>query len=64
MANFISGIISLVLGIVMMSGVFITTVKNTNTSTWSAQEVALWSMVGLMGVIGILYGTAATFGLV
>lgn len=64
MANFISGIISLVLGIVMMSGVFITTVKNTNTTNWTAQEVALWSMVGLMGVIGILYGTAATFGLV
>jgi hypothetical protein len=62
MANFISGIISLSIGVIMMASVFMTTVHDTNTSTWSASEVALWSVVGLVGVVGILYGALNVFG--
>jgi len=62
MGNFISGIISLSIGIIMMASVYMTTVKTTNTSTWSASEVALWSVVGLVGVVGIVYGALNVFG--
>jgi len=41
MANFIVGIISLTLGVVVLSGVFITTVKGTNTTGWTSGETAL-----------------------
>ena len=62
MANFISGIISLSIGVIMMASVFMTTVHDTNTSGWTASEIALWSVVGLVGVVGILYGALNVFG--
>ena len=63
MANFITGIISLTIGIVVLSSVFITTVKGTNTTSWSAGEVALWGLLSLCGIAGILYGVLNVFGL-
>jgi len=62
MANFIGGIIGLSIGIIIMSAVYMTTVHSTNTSTWSTSEVALWSVVGLLGVVGIVYGALNVFG--
>ena len=62
MANFIGGIISLSIGVIMMASVFMTTVHDTNTSTWSSSETALWSVVGLVGVVGIVYGALNVFG--
>ena len=76
--NFISGIISLTIGIVMISGVVITTVKGTNTATggtcwyangtsytcsWSAAEIALFGLISLVSIAGIVYGAAQVFGL-
>lgn len=64
MANpMISGIISITLGVIMLANVFIPTVKGVNTSTWTSGEVALWSVLVLGGIIGIVYGTFAIFGL-
>lgn len=62
MANFISGIISLSIGIIMLSSVYMTTVHGTNTTDWTTSEVALWSVVGLVGVVGIVYGALNVFG--
>jgi len=64
MANFIGGIISLSIGVIMMASVFMTTVHDTNTSGWTTSEVALWGVVGLVGVVGILYGALNLFGVV
>jgi len=41
-----------------------TTVHTTNTSTWTASEIALWSVVGLIGVVGIVYGALNVFGII
>jgi len=63
MANgFIGGIISISIGIIMLANVFMTTVHSTNTTAWSASEIAIWGVVGLAGVVGILYGTLNIFG--
>lgn len=64
MANFVAGIISLTLGVIMVSAVYLPQVKGTNTDTFSASELALWNVVGLAGIIGIVYGAFAVFGLV
>jgi len=63
MANFITGIISLTIGLVVLTGVFITTVKGTNTDGWSTGEVALFGLLSLVGIAGILYGVLGVFGL-
>jgi len=63
MANFVAGIISLVLGIVLVANLFMPTVKDTNTTGWSSGEVAMWSVVGLAAIIGIVYGAFNIFGL-
>ena len=52
MANFLTGIISLTLGVVVMSGVFISTVKTTNTTGWTSAETALTNRVTPFGGIG------------
>lgn len=63
MASFFGGILNLTLGVVILSGVFITTVKGTNTDTWSASEVALWGLLTLAGIAGLVYGVMQVFGL-
>jgi len=63
MANFISGIISLTIGVVVLANVFITTVKTQNTSTFSTAEVALWGLLSLIGIAGIIYGVMNVFGM-
>jgi len=63
MANFITGIISLTIGVVIMASVFITTVKNQSTSGWTSSEVALWGLLVLIGIAGLLYGVMNVFGL-
>jgi len=64
MANpMVSGIIAITLGVIMLANVFIPVVKGVNTSTWTAGEVALWGVLVLGGIIGIVYGTFAVFGL-
>jgi hypothetical protein len=64
MANpFITGIISITLGVIMLANVFMPVVKGTNTAGYTTAEVALWSVLGLGGVIGLVYGVFAVFGL-
>ena len=63
MANFITGIISLSLGVVVLSGVFINTVKTANTTSFSAGELSLWSLLSIAGIAGLVYGVLNVFGL-
>lgn len=64
MANpFIVGIISITLGVIMLANVFLPVVKGTNTSDFTTAELALWGVLGLGGVIGLVYGVFSVFGL-
>lgn len=76
MANFIVGIISLTLGVVVLSGVYMTTVHldNGNCLTgWNGTactgheletgEYALWGLLGVAAVAGMVYGVLNVFGL-
>ena len=63
MPNFIIGVISLTIGIVVVANVLISTVKTTNTSTWTTAEVALYGLITLVSIAGIVYGAANIFGL-
>jgi hypothetical protein len=57
-----SAIISLTLGIILFANVLMPTIKGTNTTTWSASEIAMYSVAGLGGVVGIVYGILQAFG--
>ena len=70
----ITGIISITIGAVILSSVFMSTIKNTNTSyvcpenasatcTWSSAEIAMWGLLTLIGIVGLLYGVLNVFGL-
>ena len=87
MANFITGIISLTLGVVMLANVLIYSVKNTNTSgrpvithpdsnctagylvncsytsVWTSGEIAMWGLVSLVAIAGMIYGVLNVFGI-
>lgn len=63
MANFVSGIIAIVLAVVLVASLFMPTVKTANTTDWSSGEIAMWSVVGLIAIVGLVYGTATIFGI-
>jgi uncharacterized membrane protein HdeD (DUF308 family) len=63
MANFIIGIISLTIGVVVLANVFITTVKNTSVTGWTNAEKALWGLLTIAAIAGIVYGVLNVFGL-
>lgn len=76
MTNFITGIISLTLGVTILSSVFITTVKNANQTgtcfyangvsyscSWTSGEIALWGLLSIAGIAGLVYGVLSVFGL-
>ena len=64
MANFVSGVISLTLGVIMVASVLIPQVHGANTTGWSTAETTMWAVVSLGAIIGIVYGAFAIFGLV
>jgi hypothetical protein len=49
----------------MLANVFIPVVKGVNTTAlaFTSSELALWAVVSLAGVLGIVYGTFVIFGL-
>ena len=63
MGEFVKAIIGLAIAITLFASIYMYTVKQTNTSTWNAQEVALWAIMGVIGIAGMLYAVAAVFGL-
>jgi hypothetical protein len=63
MASFIGGIISLSIGVVVLANVFITTVKGTNTTTWTTSEITMFGLLTLVGIVGLLYGVLNLFGI-
>lgn len=62
MASMISGLIMLAIGVIVLANVFVTTVKGTNTSSWTAGEVALWGTLTIAGIAGMVIGTLSVFG--
>lgn len=64
MAGMIGGIVNISIGAIMLANVFITTVKGTNTTEWTASEVALWGVLTLAGIVGLVVGTLQLFGIV
>lgn len=62
--NAIFAIISLAITVIVLTSVFIPTVKGANTSGWSAGELALWTVVTLVAIAGFVYNVAAAFGMV
>ena len=77
MANFITGIISITISAVILASVFITTLKAQNTTYtcanasgapvaecgWTGAEVAMWGLLTLIAIVGLLYGVLNVFGL-
>ena len=63
MANMLTGIISITISAVILANVYISTIKTTNTSTFTSAEVAMWGLLTLIGIVGLVYGVLSIFGL-
>lgn len=64
MANLLfGGMISLVLSVIVIATVVIPTVKDQNTTSWDTGEVALWSLITLIVISGLVYSAGSMFGL-
>ena len=63
MADFIRAIIGLTIGVVVFASLYMSTVKTTNTSAWTTQEVTLWGLLSIVGIVGIVYAVLNIFGI-
>ena len=63
MANLFGGIMTLVLSIILIASVVISTVKSQTTTGWSTGEVALWGLISLISIMGLVYSAGSIFGL-
>jgi ABC-type Fe3+-siderophore transport system permease subunit len=61
--NAIFAIISLAIVVIVLTSVFIPTVKDANVTGWSSGELALWGVVTLVAIAGFVYNVASAFGL-
>jgi hypothetical protein len=61
---FIGGIITIAISAIMLANVYMFTIHNTSTTGWTAAETSMWGVLGLVGVVGLLYGTLNVFGVV
>lgn len=62
MASLMGGLISLAIASIVLVNVFITTIKDANTTGWTTGEVALWGTVTLVAIAGFVYGILNVFG--
>lgn len=64
MANpLVVGIISLVIGVVMVVNVLVPVLQAGNTDGFSAAEVAIYGLISLGSFIGLMYSSFAIWGL-
>ena len=64
MANpFVVGVISLVLGVIMVVNVLVPVVKGANTDAFTSTELAIYTLITLGSIIGLGYSAFAIFGL-
>lgn len=63
MANMISGVISITIAAVVLANVFVVTIKQTNQTDFSSSEKAMWNLLTLLGIVGLVYGVLAVFGI-
>lgn len=63
MASMISGIILLSISVVVLANVFITTVKQTNTTGWTTGETAMWGTLTIVAIAALVVGILQVFGL-
>jgi heme/copper-type cytochrome/quinol oxidase subunit 4 len=50
----IASMIGLVLAVILISVIVMPTIHGTNTSGWTAAEIALWGILGLLVIVGAL----------
>ena len=65
MVNFIGGIIGLTIGVIIMVNVYLSTVHAVNTTApgWTTSEASIFGVLGLAGIVGLLYGVLNVFGI-
>jgi len=61
--NAIFAIISLAIVAIVITQVFISTVKGANVTSFTSGELALWGTVTLVAIAGFVYNVASAFGL-
>ena len=62
MGSMIGAVVLLVVAVILVANVVIPTVKGTNTSTYSASELALWNLITLAAIIGTFILAFRSFG--
>ena len=63
MGNFLAGILSIVVSVVLVTTVVIPTFLNTNTTGWTAQDKAVFGLGTTISCLGLIYGIANVFGM-
>lgn len=58
----IGGIIAVTIAVIMATSLLMPTLKDTNTTSWSTSEIALFAVTGLAVIIGLVLLIFSAFG--
>lgn len=58
----IAGVLSIVLSVILITEVVVPTVKNANTTSFTTAELAVWGLITLIAIFGLVYGVGSVFG--
>lgn len=63
MANYIAAIFGLTMSVIITTNVLIPQITSTNTSAWDAGSVALFGVLSLVSIMGLVYAAGTVFGM-
>lgn len=61
--GFVQGAVGLVVIIILTVSLVMPTIKNANTSGWSASEIAVFASLGVVVIVGLINSVATAYGL-
>lgn len=63
MVSILSGVLSLVFAVILITSVLIPTIKDANTTSWTTAETTIFGLASLAAIFGLVNGIANLFGL-
>lgn len=55
MADMITAVLNVVVGVTLITSVVMVTLKGVNTTSWSTAEISIFGVTGIITVVGVIY---------
>ena len=61
--NIVYGVIAVIISVILVATVAMPVIKGTSTTNWSTSEVAVYGIVGILLIVGLLFTVGRAFAI-